>query len=320
MYVLDVSLQNGKKLPKSNPWACLDFFLGFSDLHSSLVPLVLNVDTGHISPQFHVIFDNKFETVASLAIGEPLDKQWADIFWLGRECFLDVNYDINDQPILPLLSDIIKLYSKAKADQPNFEPGHSLDFDGIMVNNASVPPPHHELLQDGQEEIPLQSQATSQATLPPTLHPVPRGDFNVPFVPVMPVPGGVDNASTVDRIVIGLPVQDLTAAGRHQKNVGTYKDGPAIICCLPINRASYDLTFSATIVSKYAHPVPAVLNQGCFTDYHPHQKLQQCFLAEFYLLQEPWFADPTCLDAVSHNLTLDSWASGGLYFNDISNP
>jgi hypothetical protein len=43
--------------------------------------------------------------------------------------------------------------------------------------------------------------------------------------------------------------------------------------------------------------------------------------AECYLLQEPWFADqPTCLDAVSHNLALDSWASGGLYFNDISDP
>jgi hypothetical protein len=89
---------------------------------------------------------------------------------------------------------------------------------------------------------------------------------------------------------------------------------------LPIDRESYDLTFSATIINKYAHPVPAVSNQGRFTDYHPHQKLQQCFLAECYLLQEPWFADPTCLDAVSHNLTLDSWASGGLYFNDISDP
>jgi hypothetical protein len=106
------------------------------------IQCVLNVDTGHISPQFHVIFDNKFETVTSLAIGEPLDKQWR------RECFLDVDYDVNDQPILPSLSDMIKLYSKAKADQPNFEPGHSIDFDGIMVNNASVPPPHHELFQD----------------------------------------------------------------------------------------------------------------------------------------------------------------------------
>ncbi len=130
----------------------------------------------------------------------------------------------------------------------------------------------------------------------------------------------MDNASTVDGIMIGLPVQDLTAAGRPRQNVGTYKDGPAIICHLPINGESYDLTFSATIISKYAHPVLAVSNQDHFTDYHPHQKLQQCFHAECYLLQEQWFADPTCLDAVSHNLTLDSWASGGLYFNDISDP
>ena len=154
----------------------------------------------------------------------------ADIFWLGCECFLDVDYDVNDQPILPSLSDMIKLYSKAKADQPNFEPGHLIDFDGIMVNNALVPPPHHELSQDGQAVTPLQSQATSQATLPPTLHPVPRGDFNVPSIPVMPVPGGVDDASTVDGIVIGLPVQELPAAGQSRQNVGTYKDGPAIIC------------------------------------------------------------------------------------------
>jgi hypothetical protein len=197
--VLDASLQDGKKIPKWNPWACLDLFLVFSDLHSSLMPLVLNVDMGHISPQFHVIFDNKFKTVTSLAIGESLDKQSADIFWLGRECFLDVDYDINDQLILPLLSDIIKLYSKTKADQPNFESGHLLDFDGIMVNNALVPPPHHELLQDGQVVTPLQSQANSQAAPCPTLHPVPRGDFNVPSVPVIPVPGGVDNASTEDK-------------------------------------------------------------------------------------------------------------------------
>jgi hypothetical protein len=120
--------------------------------------------------------------------------------------------------------------------------------------------------------------------------------------------------------VIGLPVQDLPAAGQPQQNVGTYKDGLAIIRHLPIDGESYDLTFSATIISKYAHPVPAVSNQGHFTDYHPHQKPQQCFYAECYLLQEPWFAEPTCLDALSHNLTLDSWASGGLYFNDISDP
>jgi hypothetical protein len=157
VYVLDALLQDGKKIPKWNPQACLGLFLEFSDLHSSLVPLVLNVDMGRISPQFHVIFEDKFETVTSLVIEEHLDKQWADIFWFRRECFLGVNYDVNDQPILPSLSDIIKLYSKARVDQPIFAPGHSIDFDGILANLALVLPPPHEILQDGQAVTPLQT-------------------------------------------------------------------------------------------------------------------------------------------------------------------
>ena len=36
------------------------------------MPLVLNPRTGHISPQFHVVFDDSFSTVASLQdIDEP---------------------------------------------------------------------------------------------------------------------------------------------------------------------------------------------------------------------------------------------------------
>ena len=58
--VLDAALQDGKKIPKWAPRACLGLFLGFSDLHSSQVPLLLNIESGHISPQFHVIFDDKF--------------------------------------------------------------------------------------------------------------------------------------------------------------------------------------------------------------------------------------------------------------------
>ena len=63
VYVLDAALQDGKKIPKWNPRARLGLFLGFSDVHSSQVPLVLNTETGKISPQFHVIFDDKFATV-----------------------------------------------------------------------------------------------------------------------------------------------------------------------------------------------------------------------------------------------------------------
>jgi hypothetical protein len=83
VYVLDASLQNGKKIPTWNPRACLSLFLGFSNLHPFQVLLVLSVATGHISPQFHVIFDDKFETVHSLPADEPLNTQLAQILQLS---------------------------------------------------------------------------------------------------------------------------------------------------------------------------------------------------------------------------------------------
>jgi hypothetical protein len=127
MYVLDAALQDGKKIPKWNPRARLGLFLGFLDSHSSQVPLVLNTDTGKISPQFHVIFDDKFATVHSLPPDQPLAEQWADIFRLGRECFLDIDYDDDGNPILPPLMDIIKSYARTKSDQQVLLPPRPLD-------------------------------------------------------------------------------------------------------------------------------------------------------------------------------------------------
>ena len=37
--------------------------LGFSDEHSTLVAMVINLATNFVSPQFHVVFDEKFSTV-----------------------------------------------------------------------------------------------------------------------------------------------------------------------------------------------------------------------------------------------------------------
>ena len=58
VYVLDPALQAGKKIPKWNKRSRQGQFLGFSEEHSSLVARVLNLETGHVSPQFHVVFDN----------------------------------------------------------------------------------------------------------------------------------------------------------------------------------------------------------------------------------------------------------------------
>jgi hypothetical protein len=56
VYVLDPRLQDGHKIPKREPCARFGLFVGFLPLHLPLVPLVLNIQTGNISPQYHVIF------------------------------------------------------------------------------------------------------------------------------------------------------------------------------------------------------------------------------------------------------------------------
>ena len=40
-------------------------FVGVSPKHSSTVGRILNVRTGHVSPQFHVVFDDLFTSVPS---------------------------------------------------------------------------------------------------------------------------------------------------------------------------------------------------------------------------------------------------------------
>jgi hypothetical protein len=76
IYILDPQLQNGHKIPKWEPRACLGLLVGFSPLHLSLVPLVLNIQTGKISPQYHVVFDDHFKIVPSLPLGKSVQQQW----------------------------------------------------------------------------------------------------------------------------------------------------------------------------------------------------------------------------------------------------
>ena len=62
-YVLDNALQSGQGSPKWKQCSRLGVYLGPSPSHAWSVALVLNPRTGHVSPKFHVKFDDFFETV-----------------------------------------------------------------------------------------------------------------------------------------------------------------------------------------------------------------------------------------------------------------
>jgi hypothetical protein len=65
VYVLAPTLQDAKKLPKWHKRSWKGVFLEFSPLHHTTVALVLNPDTGNITPQYHVVFDETFSTISS---------------------------------------------------------------------------------------------------------------------------------------------------------------------------------------------------------------------------------------------------------------
>ena len=65
-YVLEPKLQKtGVKIPKWSPRIQIGFNVGFRNMHSTQVGLILNLLTGSISPQYHAIFDDRLYTVVS---------------------------------------------------------------------------------------------------------------------------------------------------------------------------------------------------------------------------------------------------------------
>eukprot|EP00957_Ditylum_brightwellii_P116638 8896889-Ditylum_brightwellii.AAC.1 len=73
VYKLDAHLQDRySSVPKWDPRARLGIYLGASSAHAGNVHLVLNPRTGHVSPQYHVMFDNTFSTVPHLRSGMVL--------------------------------------------------------------------------------------------------------------------------------------------------------------------------------------------------------------------------------------------------------
>jgi Reverse transcriptase (RNA-dependent DNA polymerase)/GAG-pre-integrase domain len=66
VYVLDATLQTaGGQIEKWKERARVGLYLGAPPRHLKRVGLVLNLHSGHVSPQFHISFDDNFETIRS---------------------------------------------------------------------------------------------------------------------------------------------------------------------------------------------------------------------------------------------------------------
>jgi len=62
MYVLENTLQQGNKIGKWENRSRIEMYLGPSPTHARSVHLILSIKMGSVSPQFHIRFDEFFES------------------------------------------------------------------------------------------------------------------------------------------------------------------------------------------------------------------------------------------------------------------
>eukprot|EP00957_Ditylum_brightwellii_P072891 5539529-Ditylum_brightwellii.AAC.1 len=95
VFVLDANLQTGHGIGPSkwNPRSRTGVYLGHSPVHTGNVALVLNLQTGHVSPQYHVVFDDKFLTVPYLQSPE-IPPNWADLVAIHTAKATDQSFNL----------------------------------------------------------------------------------------------------------------------------------------------------------------------------------------------------------------------------------
>ena len=93
--MLDKVIADGKKLPRWKPRSSRRMFVGLSQRHSSKAPLVLNLESGYISPQFHVVHDDFFATVTSSPDSIPNfnSEVWRNLFGSATHYLSDDDYN-----------------------------------------------------------------------------------------------------------------------------------------------------------------------------------------------------------------------------------
>ncbi len=94
VFVLDGRLQtNPKGVPKWEPRSRVGIYMGHSPAHAGSVAMVLNPTTGHILPQFHVVFDNTFSTVQYMR-DQVVPPHWAELVRNSAELATHEDFDL----------------------------------------------------------------------------------------------------------------------------------------------------------------------------------------------------------------------------------
>ena len=142
VYVLDPTLQDGKKLPKWTKKSHQGIYLGASPSHSTTVGGILNQETGHVSPQCHVVHDELFTSVQGEVTSDLFDEiTWRKLLRLGYSRTIDPTDEEGD--VIPF-HDFYDAFSDSDDDSSSSESAVSSNTDSpseiSMSSSSSIPP------------------------------------------------------------------------------------------------------------------------------------------------------------------------------------
>ena len=92
VYVLDRHLQEDNNLGKWQQCAQLGVYIGHCHQYSNTIPLIWNPITKLVSPQFHVIYEERFETVSA----QPMAMTEADTQIIFNKLFATSRWSYDD--------------------------------------------------------------------------------------------------------------------------------------------------------------------------------------------------------------------------------
>ena len=180
-YVLDNALQSGQGVPKWTQRAQLGIYLGPSPSHAHTVALILNPCTGHVSPQFHVKFDDFFETVGN----SPTDMDTPEPAWKYLSGFA-IKKGAAEKSSTGTLTNLLtpgrggtKVANDAApplipddsppnqpGDEPIMEPfNETVDHAALIPPDEAGPPETHVQQQNTRPPIPTARQTGSGMTI-----------------------------------------------------------------------------------------------------------------------------------------------------------
>lgn len=176
VYVLDKTIQDGKKLPRWQPRSTRQIYVGMSKKHASSVPLCLNPSTGAITPQFHIVFDDDFTTIATSIEDLPDfgSDEWMNLFGDSSYQYVlddDAQAESNSEDASADDDAPPPLIDRVRAQQETLRPPEPLQ----VAPPPTVPKsePSSSLQREQPVELPIQREPTPPSSFEKSPSPPP---------------------------------------------------------------------------------------------------------------------------------------------------